>query len=155
MNLKLINKPNEDLGSREYLIKEEIFLKTLLFISSVFVGIWLSFSYFYLNINWVYGLFQTEIPSIVILALSTIIILFGVYSLLSIKNKSEIEICEYGLRLNDKKIFYNEISSISIKRGFVVKVIVETSKDSYIYRASKFTYKDVQAVNQVTNLISH
>ncbi|MFZ4870776.1 hypothetical protein ACOYX3_17620 [Enterococcus entomosocium] len=103
--LELINESSKDLGPREYLIKEGIFLKILLFISSMFVGIWLSFSYFFLNINWVYGLFRTEIPPVIIVALSIIVILFGLYSLLSIKNKSEIEICKYGLRLNDEKFF--------------------------------------------------
>lgn len=153
MKLKMTSQTNQQIGQTQYIIKEGAVTKLLLFLAGVGIGSWLLVFHFILGETWVYGISKTEIPSVLILALSVVLIGFGLYSLISVRQKSELQIGEYGILLNQQTLLYSEIQSVETKHGFFVKVIVYTTKGVFIYKASKFSHKDEQALDQVHHFI--
>lgn len=153
MNFELSIESDKQLGQHEYSIKESKGMKFFFFIGGLAMGIGLPYSYFILGINWVSGIFQKELSFASILTLSASALFLSIYSLFSIRKKSKVEICKYGLSLNDQQILYKDINSIKIKRGFFISIIIQTAGNQFVYKASKFSHKDQEALDQVIQFI--
>ncbi|MGL9746435.1 hypothetical protein [Enterococcus sp. DIV0170] len=149
--MKIGKSKNEDseLGECIHVINESKLVKFFIFIGGILMGTWVSYSYFFLGHVWVYGIFFAELPDIVILILSGVLLLVGISSLWSMRKRNDIQIYQNGLLINGEKVTYANVISMELKRRMFVSIIVRTLENEFIYTASIFTHKDQEAINQV------
>lgn len=153
MMRKFSKYEDSELGEPVYIISESKLVKFMIFIGGIVMGIWVPYSYFFLDHIWTYGIFFAELPGLIILMLSGGLLLVGVSSLWSMQRKSEIQIFQNGLLINGEKIYYKDIISMKVTRSMFVKIFVQTLEKNYIYTASIFSNKDQKEINKVIDEI--
>lgn len=153
MKIGISRYEDSELGESIYVIKEGKLAKCLIFIGGILMGVWLPYSYFFLDSIWVYGIFFAKLPSIVIIILSGILLIVGLSSLWSIRKRNEIQIYQKGILINGEKVIYEDVISVEFKQRLFVSIIVQTLEKKLTYTASIFSHKDQNAINQVIKRI--